>query len=121
MVVGQGPEIGWYWHRDRSDGEVQLANARQQLIDSDSNGANLVRSFWPICLALDTTVEFDEILNFVPLTPKPVTDAIKTALTSRPDLAGSGKREAAETALQRRRGNDYLRFLWVWRLRFPGQ
>ena len=74
--------------------EVQLANVRQQLIEADLERRNTqLQLLKTIGLALDTTVEFNERLNFVPLTPKPLPEVIQTALASRADLLAQEKKE----------------------------
>lgn len=74
--------------------EVQLASARQQLIEADlERRRTQLQLLKTIGLPLDTTAEFSEQLSFVPLTPKPLPDVIQTALTSRADLLAQEKKE----------------------------
>jgi outer membrane protein len=74
--------------------DVQLSNARQQLIEADlERRKTQLQLLKTIGLPLDTTVEFNERLSFVPLTPKPLPDVIQTALTSRADLLAQEKKE----------------------------
>ena len=74
--------------------EVQLANARQQRIEAElERRKTQLQLLKTIGLPLDTTVEFNEQLNFAPWTPNPLPDVIQTALTSRADLLAQEKKE----------------------------
>ena len=74
--------------------EVQLANATQQQIETDlERRKTQLQLLKTIGMPLDTVVEFDERLNFIPLRPKPLSEVIQTAFTSRADLLAQEKKE----------------------------
>ncbi len=74
--------------------EVQLANQRQRLLVAENAltraQLQLLRTMG---LELDARVELSDELRFVPAQVTTVSEALKTALSTRPDLAAQQKRE----------------------------
>ena len=74
--------------------EVQLANERQQLLVADhEQRKSRLQLLKGIGLTLDTSVELNEQLNFIPLASTSLPDVIQIALTSRADLLAQEKKE----------------------------